>query len=47
MNCIIVDDEKMARVVLGTLCNQIKNLNVVGEFSNAMQAIKFLNSHEV
>ncbi|SOU87209.1 LytR/AlgR family response regulator transcription factor [Tenacibaculum dicentrarchi] len=47
MNCIIVDDEKMARVVLNTLCNQIKNLNVVSEFSNAIQAIKFLNSNEV
>ncbi|MFK8058775.1 MAG: LytR/AlgR family response regulator transcription factor [Polaribacter sp.] len=47
MNCIIVDDEKMARVILKTLCNEIKSLKVVEEFSNAMQAIKFLNSNEI
>lgn len=47
MNCIIVDDEKMARVIITTLCNQVKTLNIVDEFSNAMQAIKFLNSNEV
>lgn len=47
MNCIIVDDEKMARVILKTLCDQVKSLNIVDEFSNAMQAIKFLNSNEI
>lgn len=47
MNCIIIDDEKMARVILKTLCKDIKSLNVVDQFSNAMQAIKFLNSNEV
>jgi DNA-binding LytR/AlgR family response regulator len=47
MNCIILDDEKMARTILRTLCNEIKSLNVVEEFSNAMQAIKYLNENEV
>lgn len=47
MNCIIVDDEKMARVIIKTLCNEVKSLNVVDEFPNAMQAIKFLNENEV
>lgn len=47
MNCIIIDDEKMARVILKTLCNDIKNLSVVDEFSNAIQAIKYLNEHKV
>ncbi|WP_435415301.1 LytR/AlgR family response regulator transcription factor [Polaribacter aestuariivivens] len=47
MNCIIIDDEKMARVILKTLCDEVKSLNIVGEFSNAMQAIKFLNANEV
>lgn len=47
MNCIIVDDEQMARVIIRTLCAEIKSLKVVGEFSNAMQAIKFLNENEI
>ncbi|MCH3885216.1 LytR/AlgR family response regulator transcription factor [Tenacibaculum aquimarinum] len=47
MNCIIVDDEKMARVIIKTLCNEISSLSIVDEFSNAMQAIKFLNENEI
>ena len=47
MNCIIVDDEKTARVIIKTLCNQINYLKVVDEFSNAMDAIKFLNSNDI
>ncbi|AFU68389.1 two-component system response regulator, LytT/AlgR family [Psychroflexus torquis ATCC 700755] len=47
MDCIIVDDEQMARVIIKTLCDEIKFLKVVGEFSNAMQAIKFLNANEI
>jgi len=47
MKCIIIDDEKMARVITSTLCNQISDLIVVEEFSNAIQAIKFLNENSV
>jgi len=47
MNCIIIDDEKMARSILKTLCNEIKLLTVIGEFSNAIEAIKFLNDNKV
>lgn len=47
MKCIIVDDEKLARVILKTFCKEINNLEVSGEFSNAIQAIKFLNDHKV
>ena len=43
MNCIIIDDEKMARVVLKTLCNEIESLNLIEEFPSAIQAMKFLN----
>ena len=46
MNCIIIDDEKVSRVILKTLCDQT-NLNVINEFSNAIEAIKFLNKYEV
>jgi DNA-binding LytR/AlgR family response regulator len=47
MDCIIIDDEKMARVVLKTLCNEIDSLHLVEEFPSAIQAMKFLNETKV
>jgi two-component system response regulator LytT len=47
MNCIILDDEEMARVILEQMISNHLNLNLVGSFSNAMQAIKFLNQNQV
>ncbi|MEO9570026.1 MAG: LytTR family DNA-binding domain-containing protein [Polaribacter sp.] len=47
MDCIIIDDEKMARVILKTLCNEIKSLNILEEFSNAIEAMKYLIENKV
>ena len=47
MNCIIIDDEKMARVIIRTLCNEVKSLNLIEEFPGAIQAIKYLNENQV
>lgn len=47
MNCIIIDDEKMARVIVRTFCNKISSLKIIDEFSNAIEAIKFLNSNAI
>ena len=47
MNCIVIDDEKMARVIIKTLCNEIKDVNLVEEFSDAIEAIKYLNENKV
>lgn len=47
MNCIIIDDEEMARVIIGQLCEKTPNLKVQESFSNAMSAIKYLNQHSV
>ncbi len=47
MNCIIVDDEETARAIIVQLCKQVDNLNVVKEFSNAIEAIKFLNNEKI
>ena len=47
MNCIIIDDEKTARIIIKKLSSQVENLTVVDEFSNAIQAIKYLNDNEV
>ena len=47
MDCIIIDDESTARLIINQLCSKVSSLKVVGEFSNAMQAIKYLNQNEV
>ena len=47
MNCIIIDDEATARAIIGQLCANVKSLNVLEEFSNAIQAIKYLNQNEI
>lgn len=47
MDCIIIDDEATARIILEQLCVNVPKLNVVGQFSNAIQAIKFLNENTV
>lgn len=47
MNCIIIDDEATARAIISQLCTNIPSLNVLEEFPNAMQAIKYLNQNEV
>ncbi|NJB83117.1 LytR/AlgR family response regulator transcription factor [Wenyingzhuangia aestuarii] len=46
MNCIIIDDEATARLVIRQLCKQVDSLNIVGEFPDAIEAIKFLNQQE-
>ncbi len=38
MKCIIVDDNKMARMALKQLVSQVQNLELVAECSNAMEA---------
>jgi DNA-binding LytR/AlgR family response regulator len=47
MDCIIIDDEKMARVILRTLCNKMDSLNILEEFPSAIEAIKYLNENKV
>lgn len=47
MNCIIIDDESTARAIIEKLCERVFDLKVVGQFPNAMQAIKYLNDNKV
>lgn len=47
MKCIIVDDELAARVIVEGLCNQSPELEIIGQFPNAVEALKFLNQNEV
>lgn len=47
MNCIIIDDEATARAVVKKLCQKHQELDVIDDFSNAIDAIKFLNRDTV
>ena len=43
MNCIIVDDEGLARTIIAGMIAKDPELTLAGEYSNAMQAMKHLN----
>ena len=47
MNCIIIDDDLTARVIIRELCSNHPDISVVEEFPNAIEAIKFLNKNQV
>lgn len=47
MNCIIIDDEEMARAIMTQMITRCPELKLIQEFPNAIQAIKFLNHIEV
>lgn len=47
MKCLIIDDDATARLIVNKLCSQVENIEVVEEFSNAIEGIKFLNSNTV
>ncbi|WP_405409828.1 LytR/AlgR family response regulator transcription factor [Maribacter sp. Asnod1-A12] len=47
MNCIIIDDEAMARAIVKQLCSKVPELDVIEEFDNAISAIKFLNQNTI
>ncbi len=47
MNCIIVDDEVLARELLTDYIHKTPNLNLVGDFSEPLSAKAFLSKNEV
>jgi DNA-binding LytR/AlgR family response regulator len=47
MNCIILDDEEMARAIISKMLASHDELNIIQEFSSAVQAMKFLNQNQV
>lgn len=47
MNCIIVDDEPVARKGMKTLVEQVPSLNLMDSFNNAIAASVFMNDHAV
>ena len=47
MKCLIVDDDKMARVSLETMCNKVEDLVIVKSCESGVEAIQLLNNEEV
>lgn len=47
MTCIFIDDEATARTILHQLSSNVEGLDVIEDFSNAMDAIKFLNKNDI
>lgn len=47
MKCIIIDDEATARLIIENYCSDIKVLQIIEQFSNAIDAMKYLNQHTV
>jgi|TARA_B110000116_G_scaffold231830_1_gene214943 two-component system response regulator LytT len=47
MNCIVIDNDKIERVIVNILCNKIASLTLLEAFSNTTQDIKYLNENKV
>lgn len=47
ISCIIVDDESMARDIIATHLSRIKNIEVVAQCKNAIEAFNFINNNAV
>ncbi|EFK33809.1 Sensory transduction protein lytR [Chryseobacterium gleum] len=47
MNCIIVDDEPLARSEMRSLISEISGIDILSEFSSAPSALEFLKDNEV
>ena len=47
MNCIIIDDEATARAIVRQLCSRVQELDVIEEFDNAIDAIRFINQQNI
>ncbi|MBL7762541.1 MAG: response regulator transcription factor [Chitinophagaceae bacterium] len=47
MNCMIVDDNKMARMAMKQLVSQVKDIVLIGECDNAMDAYNVVNKEAI
>lgn len=47
MNCLIVDDNKLARTAMKQLASHVEQLHVAGECSSAMEAYNFLQKEKI
>lgn len=47
MNCIIIDDDATARLIVSQLCKKTEEVFVIEEFCSAIDAIKYLNENSI
>lgn len=47
LNCVIVDDSSIQRMIVKKLVSNHNNLNLVGEFSNAIEAKNFMSYNAI
>jgi len=47
MNCIIIDDEPLARAEMRSLIKEASTIEILGDFSNALTALDFLKTKDV
>ncbi|MGB2759420.1 MAG: LytTR family DNA-binding domain-containing protein [Maribacter stanieri] len=47
INCIVVDDEELARALLITYIQKLDYLNLVGEAENPLEALQLMKEHDV
>ncbi|MEK6151814.1 LytTR family DNA-binding domain-containing protein [Flavobacteriaceae bacterium 3-367] len=47
MNCIIIDDEPLALGIIKSYCEEMGKLNVVGTYTNPLDAIEILQTEEL
>ena len=46
-NCLIVDDEKLARVLIASYLDQFQDFTVIGECSTGLEAMQFIGKNNV
>ena len=47
LNCVVVDDSSIQRMIIAKLVNNHQNLNLIGDFSNAIEAKSCMSVHTV
>ena len=47
MNCIAIDDEPLELKIISEFCKKIRLIDLVGTFTDPVDAIKLLNSREI
>ena len=47
MNCLIIDDNKIARTTMKQLASQVKDLEVIGDCENAIEAYKQIGEQNI
>jgi len=47
LNCVAIDDEPLALELVSKFISQTSFLKLVGQFSNAIEALGFINQNEV